>query len=155
MWSDFEPEEGRFNMTYYAQVRAAAGSRAAHGVYVISDAYQDDLSGKFCVYDGFLLWVINKSSPTHPFPWPLCGDCSRPWGENAISEAAGQAHRDFYDNHAGIRDAFVRFWTFSAQLWSNCDSVMCVYIRLHCSACRACLMIFSAQRHEILTTTAR
>ena len=129
MWSGFEPEEGKFNMTYYAQVRAAANSLAAHGIYVILDAHQDILSSRFCLYDGFPLWVINKSSPAHAFPWPLRGDCSRPWGENAFSEAAGQAYQDFYDNHAGMRDAFVRFWTFSAQLWSDCDSVLGFEVR--------------------------
>jgi endoglycosylceramidase len=124
MWSGFEPEEGQFNMSYYAEVRAAADSLAAHGIYVILDAHQDILSSKFCLYDGFPLWVINKSTPSHAFPWPLRGDCSRPWGENAFSEAAGQAYQDFYDNHAGMRDVFVRFWTVSAQLWSDCNSVL-------------------------------
>ena len=91
--------------------------------------------------DGFPLWIINKSTPTHAFPWPLRGDCSRPWGENAFSEAASQAYarpqllalkncntlrsyQDFYDNHAGMRDAFVKFWVHSAQLWRDCDSVL-------------------------------
>jgi hypothetical protein len=90
-------------------------------------------------------------------PGPCTATAAVLGGENAIREAAGQARQDFYDNHAGIRDVFVRFWTFSAQLWSDCDSVigMCVCIRLHRSARRACLMNFSAQRHEIFTTTAR
>jgi endoglycosylceramidase len=124
MWSGFEPEEGAFNMSYFAQARAAADSLAAHGIYVLLDTHQDILSSKFCLYDGFPLWLINKSTPAHAFPWPLRGDCSRPWGENAFSEAAGQAYQDFYDNHAGMRDAFVRFWTLSAQLWSDCNSVL-------------------------------
>jgi endoglycosylceramidase len=124
MWSGFEPDEGAFNMTYYALVRAAADSLADQGIYVLLDTHQDILSSKFCLYDGFPLWLINKSTPSHAFPWPLHGDCSRPWGENAFSEAAGQAYQDFYDNHAGMRDAFVRFWTLSAQLWSDCSSVL-------------------------------
>ena len=133
MWSGFEPEEGKWNMSYYSEVRAAADSLAASGIYVLLDTHQDILSSKFCLYDGFPLWVIDRSKPTHAFPWPLRGDCSRPWGENAFSEAAGQAYQDFYDNHAGMRDAFVRFWTYSAQLWSGCDSVLGFEVRAACA----------------------
>jgi endoglycosylceramidase len=40
----------------------------------------------------------------------LTGDCSRPWAENELTEAAGQAYQDLYDNHDGMRDDFVGFW---------------------------------------------
>jgi endoglycosylceramidase len=111
-------------MSYYKLVRTAVELLGDHGIYVILDAHQDILSSKFCLYDGFPLWLINKSNATHAFPWPLKGDCSRPWGENAFSEAASQAYQDFYDNHNGMRDSFVKFWMFSAQLWSDCDSIL-------------------------------
>lgn len=62
---------------------------ASHGIHALLDAHQDVLSSKFCLYDAWPLWVINKSVPKKPFPWPLTGNCSsRAWGANEITDAA-------------------------------------------------------------------
>ncbi len=94
MWTGAEPTAGNFNTTYYDIVRQTIDLLARYGIYTLLDVHQDGLSSKFCLYDGAPLWVIDKSTPRHPFPWPLKGDCSRPWAENELTEAAGQVCRE-------------------------------------------------------------
>ena len=96
----------------------------AKGIYVILDMHEDVLSSKFCLYDGAPLWVVNKSTPKHEFPWPLKGNCSsRGWMENILSEAAGTAYQDLYDNKNGMRDDLALFWEKSAEFWKDLPGV--------------------------------
>eukprot|EP00854_Cymbomonas_tetramitiformis_P014824 gene14824-17524_t len=110
MWSGFNGAgPGQFNMTYAQQV----------GKIV------QKLANKFCLYDGAPLWVVNKSVSAHAFPWPLKGDCgSRSWGTNEISEAAGSAYQDLYDNRGGMLDDWINFWEKSASVWKNTSSII-------------------------------
>lgn len=83
------------------------------------------MSSKFCLYDGVPLWVVNKSVPKHPFPWPLKGDCaSRGWMMNTLTEAAAHAYQDLYDNTGGMLDDLAHFWAASAQQFANVSSVI-------------------------------
>ena len=95
----FNPAPGVFNYTY-ANIQLDIVKRMnAKGIYVLLDMHEDVLSSKYCLYDGAPLWVVNKSTPKHAFPWPLKGNCSsRGWMENILSEAAGTAYQDLYDN---------------------------------------------------------
>ena len=82
-------------------------------------------SSKYCLYDGVPLWVVNKSTPRHPFPWPLKGDClSRSWGLNWAAEASSHAAQDLYDNTNGMLDDMANFWKRSAEIWANKPSVI-------------------------------
>ena len=93
MWTGAEPQEGKFNATYYAIMRTIVLKLASHNIYTLLDVHQDCLSTKFCLYDGVPLWVIDRSVAREPFPFPLKGSCSRPWALNELTEAAGQVRR--------------------------------------------------------------
>ncbi|EDQ88157.1 uncharacterized protein MONBRDRAFT_9488 [Monosiga brevicollis MX1] len=116
MWSGAQPTSNGFNQTYFDQIRAIVTTLADYEIYTFFDMHQDGFSSRFCLYDGIPLWVANRSVSRHAFPWPLSGDCSsRPWAENEITEACGQAYQDLYDNHAGMRDDYVAFWVETAR----------------------------------------
>ena len=85
MWSGYNPAPGVFNTTYMQVIETIIAKLNGHGVYVLLDLHEDILSSKFCTYDGVPLWVVNKSVPKHPFPWPLGGNCSRDWEDNALA----------------------------------------------------------------------
>ena len=63
------------------------------------------------LYDGVPLWVIDKSEPLFPFPWPQTGNCSsRGWEQNSLTLASATAYQNIYDNHKGMLDDLVGFW---------------------------------------------
>ena len=125
MWTGVNPSPGVFNLTYIQKIERIIARLAAHGIYTLLDMHQDGLSSKFCLYDGVPLWVINKSSSRHAFPWPLTGPCSdRNWETNLLSEAVAKAYQDLYDNHNGMLDDFVRFWEFTAKQFANNPNVL-------------------------------
>ena len=125
MWSGVNPADGVFNATYVAKVKTIVQRFAERGIYTLLDMHEDGLSSKFCLYDGAPLWVINKSTPKHAFPWPLKGtDCSRPWGENLLSEAAATAYQDLYDNKEGMMDDLGKFWAYSAAQFKGNSNVI-------------------------------
>lgn len=116
MWTGAEPSKGAFNTTYYSIVKSTIALLARYDIYTLLDMHQDCLSTLFCLYDGAPLWVIEKSKPRHAFPWPAHGPCgSRPWAANELTEAAGQAYQDIYDNTSGMLDDLVSFWSYSAS----------------------------------------
>ena len=120
MWNAFEPSENNFNMIYFNHIEKIVNNLGKKGIYTILDMHQDELGNKYCSKHGLPNWVINKSKPKHPFPWPLKGTCdSRPWGENLLSEALAQGFQDFYDNKNGMLDYFIKFWQLSLKLWKN------------------------------------
>lgn len=125
MWSGYNPAEGIFNTTYGRIMSEIIDRLATHGIHTLIDMHEDVLSSKFCLYDGAPLWVINKSVPKHPFPWPLKGNCSsRGWMINTLSEAAATAYQDIYDNRHGMLDNLVAFWEQTAQLLANKSAVI-------------------------------
>eukprot|EP00049_Salpingoeca_infusionum_P019093 m.360168 g.360168 ORF g.360168 m.360168 type:complete len:488 (+) comp18909_c0_seq1:45-1508(+) len=124
MWSGAEPEENNFNETYFQIIETIIENLAEHNIYTLFDMHQDGLSSKFCLYDGVPLWVINRSEPRRAFPWPLPGNCSRPWAENELAEASGQAYSDLYHNTRGMRDAYVNFWQVVAKRFANNSNVI-------------------------------
>eukprot|EP00055_Hartaetosiga_balthica_P013711 m.71469 g.71469 ORF g.71469 m.71469 type:complete len:487 (+) comp8350_c0_seq1:211-1671(+) len=124
MWSGAEPAQGQFNETYYEIVEEIVNTLAKYDIYTLFDMHQDGLSSKFCLYDGIPLWVADRSTPRHAFPWPLTGGCSRPWSENEITEACGQAYDDLYHNVEGMRDAYVKFWSYSARYFANNSNII-------------------------------
>ena len=120
MWSGFNPSPGYFNQTYLGIVQNAVRRLADRGIHTLLDLHQDVMSTKFCLYDGVPLWVVNKSVPEHPFPWPLKGNCSsRGWMINSLSEAAATAYQDLYDNKNGMLDDLAMFWKTAAAAFQN------------------------------------
>lgn len=125
MWSGANPAPGVFNATYIDIIRGIVDRAAEHGIYTLLDMHEDVLSSKFCLYDGAPLWVVNKSVPAHPFPWPLSGDCgSRGWEMNAVTEAAATAFQDLYDNTNGMLDDLGDFWAHAAQAFAGAAGVI-------------------------------
>lgn len=141
-------------MAYFNKLRAIVEAMAAQGIYTLLDVHQDCLSSRYCLYDGVPLWVITKSTPRKAFPWPLNGTCARPWAENELTEAAGQAYQDLYDNTRGMRDDFVRFWTFAATYFATVPILgyevrrpaggvhgACGVVRVVCMFCVLCVFV--------------
>jgi endoglycosylceramidase len=126
MWTGFNPSgPAVFDDEYFDTTQQIVQNLADRGIYSLLDMHQDCLSSKFCLYDGAPLWVVNKSVPAHPFPWPLTGDCSsRAWGKNEVTEAAGRAYQDIYDNTLGMRDDLAAFWRESAKRWAGNTNVL-------------------------------
>lgn len=125
MWTGANPGPNEFNDTYIETVRSIVDRFAAYGIYTLLDMHEDILSSKFCLYDGAPRWVIDKSEPRRPFPWPLQGNCSsRGWMENALAEAVGQAYQDIYDNNHGMLDDLSAFWARSAAAFANTTGVI-------------------------------
>lgn len=125
MWSGFEPAQDQFNYTYAKMMQQVVANNAAAGIYSLLDAHQDCFSSKFCLYDGIPLWVADKSVPREAFPWPMGGNCSsRNWELNCLTEAAGQAYQDLYDNTNGMLDDFIQFWSKSSQFWTGNKNVI-------------------------------
>ena len=121
MWSGYNNAgPGMFNETYFERQLAVVRKLASRGIHTLLDMHEDVLSSKFCLYDGAPLWVVNKSIPRHAFPWPLQGNCSsRGWMANTLTEAAGQAYQDLYDNTGGMLDDLAAFWARSARVWRD------------------------------------
>ena len=96
MWSGFNPAPGYFNATYLDIMMSTVRRLADRGIYVFLDMHQDVLSTKFCLYDGAPLWVINKSKPEHPHPWPFKGACNtRGWMANTSRKLLPQRTKIF------------------------------------------------------------
>jgi endoglycosylceramidase len=120
MWTGAMPSENFFNTTYVDQINAIVEGLGRHGIYTLLDMHEDVLSSKFCLYDGAPLWVVNKSTPKHEFPWPFKGNCSsRGWMKNTLTEAAAHAYQDLYDNHEGMLDDLSDFWARSASYFKD------------------------------------
>ena len=127
MWSGYNPGPGVFNQSYIDVIKATVGRLAQRGVYSLLNVQMDGLSSKFCAYDGVPLWVIDKATPSaHAFPWPLTGNCSSPgaFPTDIITEASVSAYQDIFDNHAGMLDDFVAFWSHAAQQFNEMSAII-------------------------------
>ena len=133
MWTGYNGGgPGQFNETYGDALGRIVSRLAARGVHVLLDMHEDVLSSDFCLYDGAPQWVVNKSVPRHAFPWPQNGSApgdprgchSRGWEANMLTEAAGQAYQDIYDNYAGMLDDLAAFWAKSAARWRDEPAVI-------------------------------
>eukprot|EP00729_Bicosta_minor_P008698 gene8698-2097_t len=124
MWSGYNPAPGVFNASYITVIKSIVAKLNAHGVYALLDLHQDIMSSKFCLYDGVPLWVVDKSTAKHAFPWPLKGNCSRDWEDNAFAEASEQAYQDLYDNHEGMLDDLASFWAHAASVFKDTPGIL-------------------------------
>jgi len=126
MWTGVNPDNSSFfNQTYVDSIKRIVQRMESHGIYALLDMHEDALSSKFCLYDGAPRWVIDKSVPKHPFPWPLQGNCSsRGWMRNELSEASCTAFQDIYDNNHGMLDDLSAFWAYSAEQFKGYGNVL-------------------------------
>ncbi len=143
VWSGYNPAPGVFNHTYIDVIKQTVQLLNDQGIYVLLDMHQDIISSKFCLYDGAPRWVIDKSKPTHEYPFPLApsgmqGDnCTRtgspnspcncsawPWSENALTVAAATAYQDIYDNKHGMLDDLTHFWVEAAKEFKDIPGII-------------------------------
>jgi len=113
MWAAIQPSADEISSAYLSAIRNVTESMALHGVYSFLDMHQDVLSTRFGSYDGAPRWVVNKTQPRHPYPWPLKLPLSQ-WGVGYLSEATGQGFQDIYRNTHGGRDAWAAAWKAAA-----------------------------------------
>lgn len=125
LFNGLMPAENFVNETYFQEQQRVVEMLASHGIYALLDAHQDVLSSRFCLYDAWPRWLIDRSVSEHPFPWPLKGNCSsRAWGANEITEAAATCYGDIFNNRHGMRDAYAKFWAESAARWAGNTNVL-------------------------------
>eukprot|EP01064_Diplonema_japonicum_P009215 TRINITY_DN1668_c1_g1_i1.p1 TRINITY_DN1668_c1_g1~~TRINITY_DN1668_c1_g1_i1.p1 ORF type:complete len:489 (+),score=125.01 TRINITY_DN1668_c1_g1_i1:50-1516(+) len=123
MWAGANPREGYLNDSYITQIRTQVERMGARGMYSFLDMHQDVLSTRFHSYDGAPRWLVNKTNPRHPYPWPLPSPLSN-WAEGYLTEACGQAFEDIYDNRHGGRTAWIEFWTRVATLFKDTKATL-------------------------------
>ena len=48
MWPGAEPQEGKFNQSYFDEIKKITNMAEKYGIYILLDMHQDVLSEKFC-----------------------------------------------------------------------------------------------------------
>ena len=93
MWSGAMPGPDTIDAQYLATLCAGVDALGARGIYSVLDMHQDVLSSKFGGYDGAPLWLVNRSTPRKPYPFPFKPPLAS-WSEGYLAEAVGQARID-------------------------------------------------------------
>lgn len=138
------PQRGVVNSTYLDEVAKIVEMLAAAGIYSILDAHQDLYSPRFCG-NGFPDWAVEYQNASAKFPplsfplpqtfspyeadpetgYPTRKDCiSKPFFRYYFTDAVGKAFQALYDDHNGIRQVFVDFWTAVATRFASYSSVL-------------------------------
>lgn len=123
MWSGAMPGPDTIDAQYLATLSAGVDALGARGIYSVLDMHQDVLSSKFGGYDGAPLWLVNRSTPRKPYPFPFKPPLAS-WSEGYLAEAVGQAFQDIYDNKHGGLDAWRRFWSAVATEFKGHTAVL-------------------------------
>jgi endoglycosylceramidase len=126
-WSKLEPQRGRFDDGYLAQIRQAVGWARRHGVYVVLDMHQDAWGkqiasppGETCApgfthqqgWDGAPGWAtLTDGLPTCRFQI------------REVAPAVGQAWQSFYLDRDGIQTELVRTWAYLARAFAGDPAV--------------------------------
>jgi endoglycosylceramidase len=121
-WSRLEPERGRFDDGYLAQIRQAVGWARRHGIYVVLDMHQDAW-GKYIAspndetcapgfsrqqgWDGAPAWATLTDG------FPTCRFQIR-----EVAPAVGQAWQSFYLDRDGIQAELVKTWAYLARAFA-------------------------------------
>lgn len=144
IWTNVEPEPGKYNQTYLLDVRRNIDLLFQNGIYSFIDLHQDLLSPFSCSgeYDGmptFYLqppntsdfWKGGKYAYPAPFakpsylpdpagafgPWgnPVCSWSSQ-WAESYATIASCKMWGSFYNNGNGVQDRFADMWAAISQV---------------------------------------
>jgi len=111
IWAALQPEPNVTDQRYLTALQNATRMLASHGVYSLLDMHQDALStyDGWAGHDGAPTWVVNRTKPRHPFPWPY----HDPKGD--ATEAVAQAFQEIYKDTHGGRQAWAAAWqTFAS-----------------------------------------
>ncbi|WP_461018823.1 cellulase family glycosylhydrolase [Streptomyces daliensis] len=108
-WAYAEPERGRVDTAYLADVTAQMRAFLDAGIRVFPDFHQDLYSRhlfheeSWYTGDGAPAWAVEAGG----YPRESCGICFF-WGQNITqNEAVKQATYDFWHNEHGVQDAFL------------------------------------------------
>jgi endoglycosylceramidase len=128
-WSLLEPERGRFDEDYVAEVRDAVEAANARGIYVVLDVHQDAWGtssatpeGTACPpgtepsigWDGAPEWATITGSAT---------TCRAPGSERETAPAVQAAFASFYANTDGIADQLTEVWAALATEFADVPGV--------------------------------
>jgi endoglycosylceramidase len=105
VWEGFEPRPGVFDGTYLDRLEAVERLFARHGIYVVIDSHQDDLSSRFHG-EGFPDWAVYTDG---------LGDCPAATmaviGDQRIcSPAMGRAWDNLWANRGEVWQAYSEMW---------------------------------------------
>ena len=107
-WAAVNPAPGVMDSKYIAALLNVTRLLARHGAHSILDMHQDGLSTRFgSSYDGAPRWVVDRTQPRHPYPWPARANGSL---SAELTEADGQAYGEIYDDTHGGRTAWSQAW---------------------------------------------
>lgn len=117
IWAALQPAPNITDMRYLAALQNATRLLASHGVYFILDMHQDALStlNGWSDHDGAPSWVVNRTKPRHPFPWPF-----KPGkAPGDVTEAVAQAFQEIYKDTHGGRTAWAAAWRSFANAFKG------------------------------------
>jgi endoglycosylceramidase len=130
-WSGLEPERGRIDDDYVADIRAAVRAAAERGLYTVVDMHQDAWGPYVATPDGVSCPAGREPSngwdgaPEWATPSPAEVDSCRPAGGEAKpgSELVTEAWHRFYTDADGIQSRLVTVWEHLATALADEPSV--------------------------------
>eukprot|EP01060_Flectonema_neradi_P007823 TRINITY_DN15538_c1_g1_i1.p1 TRINITY_DN15538_c1_g1~~TRINITY_DN15538_c1_g1_i1.p1 ORF type:complete len:494 (+),score=69.54 TRINITY_DN15538_c1_g1_i1:49-1530(+) len=122
MWAGINLAEGVYNHTYLSTMEGIINTMGDYGLYSFLDMHQDVLSSRWHSYDGAPLYVVNKTNPRHPYPWPLKE--LKHWAAGYVTEAVGQSFQDIYKNTHGGLDDWADTWVEVAKTFNGNKNVL-------------------------------
>ncbi|KAI9205117.1 glycoside hydrolase superfamily [Polychytrium aggregatum] len=138
MWPGAEPERGTYNQTYFEVLKDIVEVCQRHGIYVLLDMHQDNLSERYCG-EGIPLWAANSTGAFGGFPLPLTREAWNHKGDHTPSRqqcdefnwpdyqgsfAAARAYQNLYDNLNGYADDMAAFWARVATEFKDYPNVL-------------------------------
>lgn len=118
--SDLVPDE-----SYLARMMNVTQSLERHHMYGLLDMHKD-VVGNMDAYDGYPRWLVNRTVPKHPHPWPFTQEQldKLPWPAGYYSEQDAQVFQEVYDNTHGGMDAMEEFWRTVASYYKDQKNVL-------------------------------
>lgn len=119
VWEGFEPRRGVFDDNYLNQLVAVERLLARHGIYVLIDSHQDDLSSLFHG-EGFPEWAVFTDGlpDCPPSLLDVIGDL------RICSPAVGRAWDNFWANRSGLWQAYSEMWKKVAARFASEPGVL-------------------------------
>ena len=120
VWAGVEPQPGKYDEAYLAQVDKAVDWAAEHGIYVILDMHQDLYSMKYS--DGAAAWATLDEGKPHT--------TGAIWSDAYLMSAAVQtAFDNFWANKPavdgkGLQDHYAAMWKHLAQRYASKPGVV-------------------------------
>ena len=122
MWAGINLAENVYNQTYLTTMEEILNTMGEYDLYSFLDMHQDVLSSRWHSYDGAPLYVVNKTVPRHPYPWPLKE--LKHWAAGYLTEAVGQSFQDIYRNKHGGLDDWGNTWVEVAKKFNGNKNIL-------------------------------